>query len=158
MRRAWTAKRIILLRRLWAEGATAQAIAAEIGGMSRSAVLGQVFRLRRAARAATAASAAPDKDPAAMVLSPVRRRRRVEKTETPAPPPPPLSPPHKTLFELTNTSCRWPHGRPGARNFFFCGEPEADLERGIPYCAQHMRRAYNVLPDSFIEKATEAAT
>jgi GcrA cell cycle regulator len=48
----------------------------------------------------------------------------------------------KTLLELTNNTCRWPHGRPGTEKFHFCGAPEADLERGIPYCARHMRRAY----------------
>jgi hypothetical protein len=49
---------------------------------------------------------------------------------------------YKSLLELTNITCRWPHGRPGTDRFFFCGAPEADLERGIPYCARHMQRAY----------------
>ena len=37
-------------------------------------------------------------------------------------------------------------GRPGTRTFSFCGAPGADLERGMPYCARHARRAY-VMPD-----------
>ena len=48
----------------------------------------------------------------------------------------------KTLFELTNESCRWPHGRPGTTAFHFCGVPGADLEGGRPYCERHARRAY----------------
>jgi hypothetical protein len=59
---------------------------------------------------------------------------------------------HKTLFELTNNTCRWPHGRPGSRAFFFCGAAGADLERGIPYCEPHMRRAYTV-PELAVEAA-----
>ena len=42
----WTAERIELLQKLWAEGETAASIAARLGGISRSAVLGKVFRLR----------------------------------------------------------------------------------------------------------------
>jgi GcrA cell cycle regulator len=44
----WTTERIALLKRLWAQGNTANAIAAELGGLSRSAVLGKIFRLRLA--------------------------------------------------------------------------------------------------------------
>ena len=42
----WTEDGISLLRKMWAEGATAAAIGARLGGLSRSAVLGKVFRLR----------------------------------------------------------------------------------------------------------------
>ena len=139
MRDAWTAERVDLLRRLWAEGATAAVIAARLA-MSRSAVMGKVFRLRL--NAGGTAASAPKRPKPAAATSPARRPRR-KRTPPPSPPPTTtLRPPHKTLLELTNTSCRWPHGRPGAKNFFFCGKPEADLERGIPYCAHHMRRAY----------------
>ena len=48
----------------------------------------------------------------------------------------------KRLFELTNDSCRWPHGQPGTKAFHFCGAPGADLEGGRPYCERHARRAY----------------
>jgi GcrA cell cycle regulator len=42
----WTEDGISLLRKMWAEGATAATIGARLGGFSRSAVLGKVFRLR----------------------------------------------------------------------------------------------------------------
>jgi GcrA cell cycle regulator len=57
MRGIWTRERIALLNRLWTDGETATAIAAQLR-MSKSAVLGKVFRLRlRPAANATAAAA-----------------------------------------------------------------------------------------------------
>lgn len=163
--RAWTAERIDQLRRLWAAGATANTIALRLGGMTRSAVLGKVFRLRLGADGAAAAAPAEDQ-PAAQInggripsakfaetcfslqvvpqapdAAPARRRRGGKRGNSRAPQP--AAPTRgKTLLDLTNASCRWPHGRPGTTNFFFCGAAGADLERGIPYCARHMRRAY----------------
>jgi GcrA cell cycle regulator len=43
---SWSDEEIDLLKKLWAAGETAQAIAAKLGDMSRSAVLGKIFRLR----------------------------------------------------------------------------------------------------------------
>ena len=45
MRGVWTRERIALLKELWADGETATAIATRLR-MSKSAVLGKVFRLR----------------------------------------------------------------------------------------------------------------
>ena len=57
MRGVWTRERIALLKRLWTDGETATAIAGRLR-MSKSAVLGKVFRLRlRPAAKATAAAA-----------------------------------------------------------------------------------------------------
>jgi GcrA cell cycle regulator len=131
MRGIWTRERIALLKRLWTDGATATAIAAQLR-MSKSAVLGKVFRLRlRPAAKATAAAARSGK----VVLG----QRRKGRPPT-APVPVPAS--GKTLLELTNDSCRWPHGQPGTKTFHFCGAPGADLEGGRPYCERHARRAY----------------
>jgi GcrA cell cycle regulator len=44
-----------------------------------------------------------------------------------------------SLFELNNETCRWPCGDPGTTEFFFCGQPEADLLKRIPYCKAHAR-------------------
>jgi GcrA cell cycle regulator len=137
---SWPAERVEMLRTLWAEGATAVAIAARLGGVSRSAVLGKVFRLRLDATVAAenkSSAKATDSD-ADRMQAPVRRRRR--QARLPQTPPKPTTQ-HKTLFELTNETCRWPHGSAG--RFFFCGAPEADLLRGRPYCDRHMRRAYS---------------
>jgi GcrA cell cycle regulator len=141
---SWTAERVDLLKQLWASGETAAAIGAHLGGLSRSAVLGKIFRLRR--NTGDAAAAVPEESPpnvGAEAATPLARRRRRTKYKKRAPPPTPVVElQQKTVFELTNKTCRWPHGRPGAGCFFFCGVPEADLERGIPYCPEHMRRAY----------------
>jgi len=50
--------------------------------------------------------------------------------------------PHKcSLLELTNESCRFPVGDPLTSDFFFCGQPEADLLKQVPYCRAHSRVA-----------------
>jgi GcrA cell cycle regulator len=135
---AWSDERIEQLKKLWRQGKTAAAIGAALGGLSRSAVLGKVFRLRLGPAGDTAVRQ-ESRDVAAEIGSPSRRRgsrRRSQDSQAPA------KPRGKSLLELTNDSCRWPHGRPGTANFHFCGAASADLEHGIPYCAQHMRRAY----------------
>jgi GcrA cell cycle regulator len=143
---AWTVERIALLKELWAEGETAAAIAARLGGMSRSAVLGKVFRLRLRTDDAVAPLQAKGRTAARnsrKEVERVARRRRGGKHGNPQQSPPLTGIQRKTLLELTNKTCRWPHGRPGTAKFFFCGAPDADLENGIPYCARHMRRAYS---------------
>jgi len=51
--------------------------------------------------------------------------------------------PHKCdLFGLTNETCRWPVNDPGTSEFFFCGQPEADLLKRQPYCRAHTWAAY----------------
>jgi GcrA cell cycle regulator len=158
---SWTLERIALLRKLWGEGETAVTIADRLGGMSRSAVLGKIFRLRLPVADVTAAA---QSKPAALTnradaaASPARRRRSgVRKKQAEAAPTKTIQ--RKTLLELTNNTCRWPHGRPGTDRFFFCGAPEADLAKGIPYCARHMRRAYPAFASpSFASPSAGAAT
>jgi GcrA cell cycle regulator len=136
MRGVWTRERIALLKQLWADGETAAAIAVRLR-MSKSAVLGKVFRLRLpSAPKATAAAARRD----AATVGRRRRGRLPAKPRVIAAAPVMAS--GKTLFELTNDSCRWPHGQPGTKTFHFCGAPGADLESGRPYCERHARRAY----------------
>ncbi len=45
----------------------------------------------------------------------------------------------KTVATLLAEDCRWPFGDPTQNDFHFCGRPHAD---GSPYCAFHMRRAF----------------
>lgn len=128
----WNEQRVELLSKLWAEGMTANVIAERLGGLSRSAVLGKVFRLRlHPVEARKALSKA--------VVSPNRRRSRRRTVVQPVPRP---SRRRMTLLELTNDCCRWPSGDPGTPSFFFCGTPEADFARGMPYCPRHAQIAY----------------
>lgn len=62
----WTDERVDLLRKLWGEGLSASQIAAQLGGVSRNAVIGKVHRLKLSSRGrATAAPARPKKAPSA---------------------------------------------------------------------------------------------
>ena len=47
----WTAERVELLKKLWAEGLSASQIAARLGEVTRNAVIGKVHRLGLAGRA-----------------------------------------------------------------------------------------------------------
>jgi GcrA cell cycle regulator len=133
---AWTDDGVTLLRKLWAEGATAAAIGRRLGGLSRSAVLGKIFRLRLNGEGGGRGRS----EQAPKQRDALGRRRRRQPRQRSAARPPPKPAERLTLLELTNESCRWPAGRAG--RFFFCGVAEADLQRGIPYCPRHMRRAY----------------
>ncbi len=125
-REKWSRGKLAWLERLWREGATAAAIAQQLG-VSRAAVIGKIFRLR--------ASAGAGKSPG--------QRRPGRKYPRPAPlPAPPQNKRGKSLLELTNGDCRWPIGHPGSKKFHFCGAQGADVEQGIPYCPLHMQRAY----------------
>jgi GcrA cell cycle regulator len=119
----WTADRLAQLEQLWKAGETAQAIADRLG-VSRSAVMGKLFRLRLGRKKRR--SKKPGES---------RGEKRGEKRG-------------KSLLELENDDCRWPIGDPGSDKFHFCGEPGADIEQDVPYCAHHMKRAYVAAPPS----------
>ena len=56
---SWTDERVELLKKLWSDGLSASQIAAELGGITRNAVIGKVHRLGLSGRAKSASSAAP---------------------------------------------------------------------------------------------------
>jgi GcrA cell cycle regulator len=76
---AWSSERIEVLRSLWRQGLTADVIGARLGGLSRSAVLGKVFRLRLRDSSGDGVPSAPQKSPASRCTAdsagPARRRR-----------------------------------------------------------------------------------
>jgi GcrA cell cycle regulator len=133
---AWSGRRIGLLKQLWAAGRTATEIAALLR-ISRAAVLGKMFRLRLSP--GRGAKSSKTKSDAALLGRRRRGRRYAEVQIKPAAPPKARG---KTLFELTNDTCRFPIGNPGTAGFHFCGEDGADLENGRPYCERHAKRAY----------------
>src|SRR5436309_13039421 len=55
----WTDERVEMLKKLWADGLSASQIAAELGGITRNAVIGKVHRLGLSGRAKSPSSAAP---------------------------------------------------------------------------------------------------
>jgi GcrA cell cycle regulator len=141
----WTEERIAILRQMWADGATASAIARRLG-LSRSAVLGKIHRLRRSAAMPSVtsnreqATQAPF-DAAALAYRPRGRQPAPQSPSEPRPKKPRRR--GISLLELTNETCRFPHGEPGTPSFFFCGARDADLEGRRPYCPRHARLAYS---------------
>jgi GcrA cell cycle regulator len=151
---SWTAERIETLARLWADGLSASQVAAELGGISRNAVISKVHRLGLAVRGKTEGVEMR----MAMGMAPVvRTRERKGKNNNPlgwgankavisprkqaSPPPEPAPPPAALLLplaELTAASCRWPIGEVGTPGFGFCGmaKPEDPCR---PYCDHHQR-------------------
>jgi hypothetical protein len=102
----WTTDRIDLLRRLWGAGETAAAIGDRLGGMSRSAVLGKIFRLRLDVAVSGTTSQKRGKPaaaaPGAGAAQIARRRRSPKRSQQPQHD----TKRHKTLLGLTNNTCR----------------------------------------------------
>ncbi|MFE1602714.1 GcrA family cell cycle regulator [Methylobacterium sp. ID0610] len=157
---SWTKERVELLKRLWGEGRSASQIAAEIGGVSRNAVIGKVHRLGLAGRvlksngAVSAAAPAPVQPrrtvseevrvpsaaPTPTMVAPAPASLALVRPESIAPPDValPLSE-RVTIMELREFMCRWPMGDPSSPDFRFCG---ARSITGLPYCTHHARIAY----------------
>jgi GcrA cell cycle regulator len=150
---SWTDERVETLKKLWSEGLSASHIAAELGGVTRNAVIGKVHRLGLAGRAKSPTSAAPRaRKPRAHghVLRVSRPSVRGNtalahafELEVEAEPELvdnviPMGQ-RRTLLELTEATCHWPIGDPGQPDFFFCG---GQTVSGLPYCAYHSRVAY----------------
>jgi GcrA cell cycle regulator len=118
MRDPWSRERVAILEKLWAEGETAQSIAGRLGGVSRAAVLGKIFRLRLdadapAPAAEITANQTTQRADAKHVdaTTPMRRRRGIKRDallEGQTPAAKTLARTRgKSLLELTNGSCRW---------------------------------------------------
>lgn len=54
---SWTDERVEVLKKLWSEGLSASQIAAQLGGVSRNAVIGKVHRLKLSGRGKTTTAA-----------------------------------------------------------------------------------------------------
>ena len=135
----WSDERIETLTRLWQEGLSASQVARQLGGVSRSAVIGKVHRLGIAGREA------PSR-PHAVVGRPSGGRPRAtaggtRRATVPRAPRQPVlprvvfeAPATATIHTLTAHGCRWPIGEPDQDGFGFCGR----LRTGAgSYCAGH---------------------
>ena len=149
----WTDERVETLKRLWTDGLSASQIAAELGGITRNAVIGKVHRLGLSGRAKSPSSAAPRPRKARPHGHMMRVSRPAVRGNTAlahaydldAEPEPELVDnvipmgQRRTLLELTEETCRWPIGDPGQADFFFCGGRTIS---SLPYCSYHSRVAY----------------
>ena len=174
----WTDERVERLKRLWSEGLSASQIAAQLGGVSRNAVIGKVHRLNLPGRAkaggSTAASRAakrpapaprPANYPSRVTTRTVARAAGstmlkeeidVDGVETIEIRPVgnvilPISR-KLVLTELTERTCKWPIGDPMKDDFHFCGCESADTS---PYCSYHAKLAYQPVGER--RKAANAA-
>ena len=75
----WTDERVELLKKLWSEGLSDSAIATELGGVTRNAVIGKVHRLGLSGRA-KAPAPAPQRR-----IKPTRAPSHPLRTQTSAP-------------------------------------------------------------------------
>lgn len=154
----WTDERVEALKKLWAEGLSASQIAAQLGGVSRNAVIGKVHRLKLSARGRATAAPARQKKAASPAPRPSRPSRPMTATvgatalqvQYDAQPIArqqlrpvedivvPMSRKLK-LVELNEQTCKWPNGDPLSEEFSFCGN---NSEESGPYCRYHSRIAY----------------
>jgi GcrA cell cycle regulator len=154
----WTDDRVEQLRKLWEAGLSASQIAGELGNITRNAVIGKVHRLGLSGRTKSTSSAAPrprkSRPPTHMerITRPAVRGNTAlaQAFEMELETDPiaydnvvPMAQ-RRTLLELTDETCRWPIGDPGAPEFFFCGGKSLS---GLPYCANHSRVAYQPVND-----------
>ncbi|MCO6361251.1 GcrA family cell cycle regulator [Paracoccus sp. 08] len=86
---SWTDDRVETLKRMWSEGQSASAIAKELGGVTRNAVIGKVHRLGLSNRTEEPEAAAPAPAPAP---EPVAREKPVAPRAVPQPATAPLRP------------------------------------------------------------------
>ncbi len=164
---AWTEERVDILKKLWAQGLSASQIANRLGGVTRNAVIGKVYRLGLSGRAK------PTRNKASQVRrSNNTRQKRRQTTRSrydlqgatalkvtplshepeplpsreagkllPNPLENPALPPGErvTLMMLKRDMCRWPIGDPCEEGFHFCGRPSLS---GVSYCEFHARIAF----------------
>ncbi len=137
----WNEERTATLRKLWLEGLSASQVARQLGGVSRSAVIGKIHRLGITARETpvrprTVAVRVSRQAPRARAAAPAQAR-------------PALRPQTAVMEDLTPTagildlsmhSCRWPIGNPDAGDFGFCGRETAS--KRASYCPDHTQGAF----------------
>ncbi|EJL53043.1 MULTISPECIES: GcrA family cell cycle regulator [unclassified Rhizobium] len=161
----WTDERVEKLKKLWSEGLSASQIAAQLGGVSRNAVIGKVHRLSLPGRAKAGGSTTTVRTPKRTTSAPrapnyasrvttrtVTRQQGAtmlkEEIEIDAiaeisyrPAANVVVPISRRLglTELTERTCKWPVGDPLKDDFHFCGCESPDSS---PYCTYHQRMAY----------------
>ncbi|KQY30073.1 GcrA cell cycle regulator [Caulobacter sp. Root1455] len=134
----WNEERTATLRKLWLEGMSASQVARQLGGVSRSAVIGKVHRLGITVRdIPTRQRTAVRAQPRARIIrdaAPIRPALRLIEIAEMAP--------TANILGLETHSCRWPIGNPECHDFGFCGREKT--ARGS-YCDEHARGAFRRL-------------
>lgn len=159
--RGWTDHRVHVLQRLWLCGVPGGAIASQLGGVTRNAVMSKInSTLGPGARAAgvvetqraTAKAATPRRPRDQAVIrtrGPAQPKNAEQRAAARAAAPSiddqqiPTNQ-RAQLMDLDATRCHWPIGDPLKPDFFYCG---GKAWPGLPYCAGHARVAYQPAGD-----------
>jgi GcrA cell cycle regulator len=160
----WTDERVELLRKLWSEGLSASQIAAQLGSVTRNAVIGKVHRLKLSGRGRTTAATPRQKKTTSSAAGgkSVSRAATVTRSITTSIgatalqtqfDAEPVARYHSRpienvvvpisrrlqLVQLSERTCKWPNGDPLTEDFSFCGNDAAETG---PYCGYHSRIAF----------------
>lgn len=162
----WNDANVELMTRLHAEGKTSRQIAQVLGWPSRNAVIGKLLRLgisgrhgpRRTnsdLRRALVAKAKKKSRPTMLRpkstqvwIDAATEQIPVDNNDHAIP-----ESQRKSLIDLEPHHCKFPVGDPQLADFFFCG---ARREPSLPYCRDHVMRAYQP-PDPKRRKLPGAA-
>jgi GcrA cell cycle regulator len=176
----WSDVRVELLKKLWSDGLSASQIAAEMGGVTRNAVIGKVHRLGLSGRAKTsnpstarvgARKPTPNRTPSrpsmggsgghashgnAALKSDIDPQHEEQPAPQEAPREDVVVPMSErvTIMELRESMCRWPLGDPTSSEFRYCGSKS---DGGSPYCAYHCKIAYQPASDRRRERKMVAS-
>ena len=133
----WTYERIEKLKRLWDEGLTASRIAAELGEVTRNAVIGKAHRLGLSGRMAS-----KSKNNGISIIR--KKKINISKSQKVVDISPIIDEPmNPTSFQnIKDGLCRWPLGEPEEIDFMFCGR---NTNEGFVYCQAHHKQAYQPL-------------
>lgn len=141
---SWTDSRVELLKKLWQDGLSASQISAQLGGVTRNAVIGKVHRLGLDGRAAPTNPARATRlqmprSTRPTAAFPRRITRAIPATSRPRICYVDEAPGMATVETLSAHMCKWPIGDPALDNFTLCGRRVA---RNGPYCCEHAQVAY----------------
>jgi GcrA cell cycle regulator len=137
----WNDERIEALTKLWREGLSASQVARQLGGVSRSAVIGKIHRLGISGRETPTRPLATASRPAARVRASAGGVRNPNGPRAPRRTTVAATrlvifdaAPTATIHTLTARGCRWPIGEPDQAGFGFCGRL---CDTQGPYCTGH---------------------
>ena len=142
----WTPAAIATLARMLRAGNSSSQIAKALNGVTRNAVLGKIYRMRKAApepKKATPKARLPKRQHAIGSFG-AGRRPATEVLPRPLAVTPhdgidPKTPGLLRRMDLQRHHCRWPLNNAAGGEYYFCGDQKAP---GRPYCPAHAAAAY----------------
>lgn len=135
------------LAELWGQGLSAAICADRLSAefdflVTRSAIVGKTNRMGLARR-----KTLQKKAPTCRQCG--RTKPQTPKLADPEPVPEPMPEPVVMPEQRAADGCKWPFGDPGDADYHSCGAARVP---GKPYCAAHMARAYQPLPEKKTER------